>query len=625
MTRFVLPGAALAALLIPQAGAAQQPRDTVRLAPLVVTATRVPTRRDDVANAVTVLSGAELERRGVASVAEALRSVPGLTIVQSGPTGSVTSLFVRGGESDYVRVLIDGVPANQPGGAINLADLTVDNVERIEIVRGPASALYGSDAVSGVVQIFTRRAAAGRAAASVLATDRGSVVRGAYAVQARGGALTLGASRTAAPGVYRLNHHYRGWTASSALRAERGGNDLLLSLRHQDGVFSYPTAFDGTPSDPNQFTAGRLTAASLDAGRAVSRRIEVRALLGYASGVDRAENPADSAGDPFAYAVRTTYGRRSADLRLNYRTPARGIVSVGGTLEHQDFRSNGDTARLSRGNRALYAQLVGPLGTSAVVLTLGGRLEDNEHFGGFGTWRAGLAARVNARTVVRASAGTSFKEPTFFEQYGGGFSTGNRSLAPERSLSGEVGLEAQLAAAARLTLTAFAQRFDSLIQYRYFVPAPGASNYTNLAGAEARGLEVELAAAPWRGGAVAASWTWLRTIATDSGADGMMLAEGRPLIRRPEHSGSLRVSQSLAAVNAGVTALYVGRREDVDYSAFERTTLRPYLRLDLDVAVAVGRGVSALLRVDNATDARYQEAFGFPARGVTAWFGLGLR
>src|SRR3989475_6136193 len=135
---------------------AQQPQDTVVLKPIVVTATRVPVAADLVASAVTVLRGADLVAQGIRTVADALESVPGAHIVETGSFGGQTSLFMRGGESDYTKVLLDGVPLNEAGGFIDLAHLTTDNVDRIEVVRGPVSVLYGTDAVTGVVQVFTR-------------------------------------------------------------------------------------------------------------------------------------------------------------------------------------------------------------------------------------------------------------------------------------------------------------------------------------------------------------------------------------------------------------------------------------------------------------------------------------
>src|SRR6266566_133144 len=147
---------AVALLILPATLAGQEPTDTVVLNPVVVTATRIPTPADGVPVAVTVIRGTELRERGILTVAEALRSVPAASVVTTNSYGSQTSLFLRGGQSNYVKVLIDGIPQNVPGGAYDFANLTTDNIERIEVVRGPASVLYGSDAVAGVVQIFTR-------------------------------------------------------------------------------------------------------------------------------------------------------------------------------------------------------------------------------------------------------------------------------------------------------------------------------------------------------------------------------------------------------------------------------------------------------------------------------------
>ena len=137
--------------------AAQETQDTTRLPELIVTPTKLPTRPDAVVSSVTTISGDDLKARGIRFVQDALRDVPGATLVQVGSYGGVSSLFMRGGESDYVKVLVDGIPVNQSGGGYNWANLTTDNVDRIEILRGPGSVIYGSDAVSGVVQIFTRR------------------------------------------------------------------------------------------------------------------------------------------------------------------------------------------------------------------------------------------------------------------------------------------------------------------------------------------------------------------------------------------------------------------------------------------------------------------------------------
>src|SRR5256714_6043927 len=157
-SHFTITILALAAFA--SANAFGQAQDTARLGTVVVSATKVPQPASTLSQAVTVISGDDLRARGVVRVSDALREVPGAQLVQSGSFGSVTSLFLRGGESRYTKVLIDGVAVNSAGGFFDFSHLTTDNIDRIEIVRGPPSVLYGADAVSGVVQIFTRRGAA---------------------------------------------------------------------------------------------------------------------------------------------------------------------------------------------------------------------------------------------------------------------------------------------------------------------------------------------------------------------------------------------------------------------------------------------------------------------------------
>jgi len=240
--------------------AAQQPDSAFHLKPVVVTATLVPAAPDAVPAAVTVISGDALRARGVRTVADALRFVPGASVVESGSFGSQTSLFLRGGESDYVKVLIDGVPQNLPGGSFDFANLTTADIDRIEIVRGPVSVLYGSDAVTGVIQIFTR---AGRG------TPRGQVGfgGGTYAAQWAGGDVGGGTgpwsygvslSRFTSDGLYAFNNEYRNGTASARLRfAPDARTDASLSARYADGVYHFPTDGGGQPVDSNQSTTAR--------------------------------------------------------------------------------------------------------------------------------------------------------------------------------------------------------------------------------------------------------------------------------------------------------------------------------------------------------------------------------
>src|SRR3989442_877416 len=273
----------LSSLAASVAVAAQAP-GTMAPNPVLATATRVPTPGAAVTAAVAVVSGRELQLRGIRTVAEALRTVPGAAVVETGSYGGQTSLFLRGGESDYVKVLVDGVPQNQPGGAFDFADLTTDNVDRIEIVRGPASVLYGSDAVTGVIQIFTRT---GSRARPVSPGEAGSLESGDCVRRASGGGLApwrrAGAAVTAG-----IDYEDERQTGRSVFTASFGTfPDSINVLRWNTGYYAQALFTGGSPlsltlggrvDDNSQFgTHGTFRAG-------VSYRIDpatrVRAMVG---------------------------------------------------------------------------------------------------------------------------------------------------------------------------------------------------------------------------------------------------------------------------------------------------------------------------------------------------------
>ena len=298
VARCTLRVARLFLLITPAAPALAQlpPRDTVRLAEIVVTPTRTATPRSSVAAAITVLDGERLRAQGVTSVADALREVVGASVVQPGSDGALTSLFLRGGESDYTSVLVDGVALNDPGGAINLADLTLDNVERIEVVRGPASVLYGSDAVSGVVQIFTRRGRGPARAETAFESGwfdgltpgglgaprsglgrtlerwRAGVAGGSDAVGDSFSLSRAGTARLYAAPAF--DNSYCNTAASGSLRAQPDAvTDASLTVRYGDHLFHYPTDGAGrlapfSGRGERARLAGRDAGAQLVAGRA---------------------------------------------------------------------------------------------------------------------------------------------------------------------------------------------------------------------------------------------------------------------------------------------------------------------------------------------------------------------
>ncbi|MGE5144624.1 MAG: TonB-dependent receptor, partial [Acidobacteriota bacterium] len=221
-----------------------------------MTATRLPTSLTSLPVSLSVLNGADLSHAGITSVADAVRSIPGTAVVQSGSFGAQTSIFIRGGESDYTKVLLNGVPLNQPGGAFDFAGLTTDNLERVEVLRGPASVLYGSDAVAGVVQLFTRDRRFPGMPAVTIGTRGGTYgTLESYASAAGGSARrgwSVGGSWGTTDGTLPFNNQSRTGAADARVHAAPDARtDVSLSVRWDDHLFHFPT--DGAGRDTGMF------------------------------------------------------------------------------------------------------------------------------------------------------------------------------------------------------------------------------------------------------------------------------------------------------------------------------------------------------------------------------------
>ena len=625
----------------PPPTAAQSP---IELEGLVVTANRWAEPAWTVAAHATVIEGVELRRAGIEYVADALRRVPGMAVVRSGSFGAVTSVFLRGGESDYVQVLIDGVPVNEPGGAFDFGSLSTDNIERIEIVRGPASALYGSDAVSGVIQIFTRRGA-GPATGSV------SFQAGSFSTRRWQGTLSGGSDalsyafslgRNATDGILDYNNEHRRTTFTGRVQGRMGpGADATLSVRYDDRRFNFPTDGSGALVDRNAYTYGDALTLHLDAGHRWSDAFETRFTFDVnetdRGSDDAPDGPTDTLGF-FGYTNLNDIRRTGGGARAIWRPADETVLAAGYELEQQSIRAfsrsfsqygpSASNSEHDRRNHAAYTQLSWQRG--GLALNGGVRAESNERFGTAATWKAGAAWQsASERTRLRAATGTGIKEPTFFETYASGFTKGNPDLEPERSTSFEAGLDRSLGGGARLSLTGFRQSYRDLIQYTFSPPTQGGPNYHNVAKARSMGVEAEglVDAGPVR---FTATYAWLDTEVEDAGfheGPGATFVEGEPLLRRPKHTAGASVFVQVAgAAGFEVGLRHTGERADRDFSTYPATpvTLPAYTVVDLSAEIEIARaragrpGFELTVRAENLTGAEYQEVWGFaaPGRGV---------
>jgi vitamin B12 transporter len=262
-------------------------------------------------------------------------------------------------------------------------------------------------------------------------------------------------------------------------------------------------------------------------------------------------------------------------------------------------------------------------------------MDENEQFGTFWTWRAAALAFASPTTRVRASAGSGFKEPSFFETFDTQFSLGDPDLRPERTVSFEAGIEQDLIrGVARIGVTGFAQRFRDLIQFTFVPPEPGGPNYFNVAAADANGIEAVLQAGTGtvRG---TVSYTHLWTEVTDAGfdaGDAATFVQGERLLRRPDDAISAQLeTTAIERARLGATLTWSGPRDDIRFGQFpdpnERVELPGYTTLDLSGVVTVlferrGRpGLELTARVENVFDEEYEQSVGFPARGRGLFIG----
>jgi vitamin B12 transporter len=623
-----------------------QEKDTTQLRTVVVSASKVPRPASTLTQPVTVLLGEDLRARGVTRVSDALREVPGAMLVQNGSYGAVTSLFLRGGESRYTKVLIDGVPVNSSGGFFDFSHLTTDNIDRIEIVRGPASVLYGADAVSGIVQIFTRRGA-GESRASLGARAgryRSFDLDGDVAGDSPIGQFSLGAAHHSTDGILPFNNQYRNGTLSSALTLGRDSEgDVRLSARYTAAEFHYPTDFAGQPVDTNSYRTQHRLTVGLDAGKNPTDYAQVRFLAGTNEVSDLTEDIATpfGASAPAHSAFRSRGYRRSAEGRLSFFLPTNATVTVGGNYEREHERSsNGsgpvggattqtDSFDASRHNLAYYSELLGNP-DDRFSYTLSGRVDDNSDYHRFATYRIGANAGIIPALRLRASLSTAFNAPAFNQLRPTLYTVGSPGLRPEKIRSAEVGLiTSSWAEAIRLSAMYFTQRFADLIQYVNGGPPSYKGSYANLTGASSNGYEAELSLSPsgnWRG---SASYTIVnpRVTAVPPGYQGSD-SVGDALIRRPSHSGSLVMTYFRPArAGFGVALNFVGKRPDTDFAQFPspRVTLPSYTKLDLSaelpVAVRSRGGVTLNARLENVLNKRYEDALHFPAPGRTLLVG----
>lgn len=616
---------------------------------VLVTATKTEEPVTQTSVSADVITEEQIEARQQTDVLQLLRDVPGLTIVQTGTRGGATSLFTRGGESDYNMVLLDGVKVNTAGGFFNYSDLTTTDVERIEIVRGPHSALYGSDAISSVIQLFTPRGEGPPHEA--LRFRGGNYNTFEEEVKLAGGTnlygYALSAGRVDSDGILRLNNDYSNTTVASRFDWD-GIPDVQLTttLRYIDSRFHFPTESAGDrfdPFDPRQYQDSRRLVIGPRLVYQTFPWWQQTLQLGYFEQWSTFRDPFDEPNDFGSFVGLNDENRLSADYTSHFFLPTvfqiAPTVTVGGygELEHlnQKSISDGSVTRIdpSRNAQSFYSQLQ-LAWQEQLFVTTGFRLDDGSVYGTHVNPRVSAAYIIPwLTTKLRGGYGEGLKAPSFVENFGTGsqFAIGNPDLKPEESTSWEVGLDQPLTAgtlAGTLSVTYFSAGYKNLVAF----VSGRTPNFLNIQSAEAEGVEVGLRTALTEDLSIGATYTYLKTKVTDAGpSGGTLFVRGKSLLRRPQNTGAFVVNYVRDRLTANVAVTLKGPSVDRDFStdfSGERVRLSGYVKTDLALSYRLFEnrwGMRALILegvVQNLLDQDYEEVFGFSTAGATFLVGF---
>jgi vitamin B12 transporter len=562
---------------------------------VVVTATRSEEDEKDLGSATTVITRERIEKSGATTVLELLRSVPGIDVLRQGGDGALTSLFLRGTNSTHALVLVDGARVNSPYfPGYDFSALTTENVERIEVVRGPFSALYGSDAIGGVVQIFTRAATARRTARVTLEAGNAGQRQGSVFFSAGAGPFAAAASyRDARADGDRANSDWRGRNGSLRLDGSFGDAvTIAIEGAVLDGEFGLPGAVGAeTPRDRFGFREERLQLP-----------VSFRPAAGHAARFLAAYVVSKPTSSSVAFGFDTETDARTLQLSASDRwTAGPHELTALVSLERwtvEDVNTFGTALDDDSSLWGAAIQDVLALG-GGWTATAGLRYDRSSNFGDAWSPRANVAWRsADARWKLRASGGAAFRAPTVGELFYP-FS-GNPALEPERSVSWEVGAERYLGQSGRLEVSLFWNDLENLIVFDF-----ATSRNESVGKARTRGVELG-----WRQEIsdrldVDAGYTWLE--AEDR-------ATGDDLLRRPRHRAYLSATvRPFLRLSISPRAVFVGKRRDADGVTFERGIEVPsHVRLDLFARYDLGR-FAPYARLENAADRRYEEVDGYPA------------
>ncbi len=598
---------------------------------IIVTGARAPISVGDVGSAVTVITRDDIERRQVRYVSELLRAVPGFAVSHTGALGSQTQVRVRGSEANHVLVLVDGIRANDPatGDEFRWEYLATANIERIEIVRGAQSALWGSDAVGGVVHIITRSGAGSSGFGAYLEGGSDDTMNGAVngSLSDEHWSLGFGLEQLTTDGsnISRTGSETDDSDVTTgSVNATYRPNDATrfqLGARYID-AYSQFDAVDfvttGLPADSDVATDTTQSFVQLRASLGTDHaRIRQQFFARYFDSDHR--NLVDGLEDSSSAADRTSVGYQ-ADIAVG-----RNLLSLAAEHERTQFEQRGAVSfadpnqNQETDTTSAIVDFQGRAGDRVTYL-LSARFDNHSDFDDALTGRASIAWRASEALTLRANIGTGQKTPTFTERFG--FFPrqfiGNSDLKPERSLSYDLGLIYRISNASSVELAVFEQDVTDEIDGFVFDPASSLFTAENLdTDSKRSGIELSTRWALSDNLGLDASYTY--TDATENSS--------REL-RRPRHAGNVQLDYAFMKSRGrlSLAADYGGTRQDRFFPPWpnpsEVVTLDNYWVVDLAAQYAISDSVTLFVRASNLLDTEYEQVFGYRTQGRATYAGV---
>jgi len=601
---------------------------------IVVSATRIETPINEIGSSVTLIPAEEIERNQRRTLPDVLQTVPGLNIVQTGGPGGKTSVFMRGSNSNHTKVIIDGIDANDPSqdGVFDFGQVLTSDIERVEVLRGPQSSLYGSDAIGGVVNVVTKKGEgppqfAGRLEGGSFGTFnqsasmRGSVSRFNYSFNVAhflADDTPVTPLDLLPPGRKRINDSYENTTVSTKLGVDvtdsfgldfvgRYTDSTLFFTGDDFSVFpSVPAASQSEQNARQLFARGEAHLSLFDG------TFKNRIGVGYTNYRTTIQAPDTGFGLP---PENINHGDRiKLDWQGNIELWKGSALILG--VEDQEDRLIDSPISAENDNVAGFAELQSEI-APGLFAAISGRYDDNDSFGGKATWRIAPAYLVpNLGTKLKASYGTGFKAPSLtqlFVSFPAFNFFANPNLQPEESEGYDFGFEQPLAGdRVRFGATYFHNDIRNLINAN-----ASFTSLVNVGQATTEGVEAFLFVAVTDRFKLRGDYTYTNAVDDTTGLE---------LLRRPKHKASLTASWlPIDRLSFSATLLYVGSQVDGNRSfSIQRLNTDPYFVVNLAAEYSVNKSVALFARIDNLLDRRYESPTGFQRPGFGVFGGVRL-